>query len=88
MTASVAISPGKRPGRFSMVCPSAAGSTSRTKQWIDTHPVQKPIVTRLTIGEGRVLVTAVVTHHVSGYYALDLHDDDIFWCTADPGWVA
>ena len=20
-------------------------------------------------------------------YALDLHDDDIFWCTADPGWV-
>src|SRR5271166_615331 len=30
---------------------------------------------------------AVVTHHVSGRYALDLHDDDIFWCTADPGWV-
>ncbi|HXE25442.1 MAG TPA: AMP-binding protein, partial [Roseiarcus sp.] len=20
-------------------------------------------------------------------YALDLHDEDIFWCTADPGWV-
>jgi acetyl-CoA synthetase len=30
---------------------------------------------------------AVVTHHVTGRYALDLHDDDIFWCTADPGWV-
>jgi acetyl-CoA synthetase len=30
---------------------------------------------------------AVVTHHVTGFYALDLHDDDIFWCTADPGWV-
>ena len=30
---------------------------------------------------------AVVTHHVTGVYALDLHDDDIFWCTADPGWV-
>ena len=30
---------------------------------------------------------AVVTHHITGYYALDLHDDDIFWCTADPGWV-
>ena len=30
---------------------------------------------------------AVVTHHVTGQYALDLHDDDIFWCTADPGWV-
>ena len=30
---------------------------------------------------------AVVTHYVTGLYALDLHDDDIFWCTADPGWV-
>ncbi|MEQ8233021.1 MAG: acetate--CoA ligase [Gammaproteobacteria bacterium] len=30
---------------------------------------------------------AVLTHHVTGYYALDLHPDDVFWCTADPGWV-
>ena len=30
---------------------------------------------------------AVVTHYATGKYALDLHDDDIFWCTADPGWV-
>jgi len=30
---------------------------------------------------------AVVMHAVTGRYALDLHEDDIFWCTADPGWV-
>jgi acetyl-CoA synthetase len=30
---------------------------------------------------------AVVAHHVTGTYALDLHLDDVFWCTADPGWV-
>lgn len=30
---------------------------------------------------------AVVTHWATGRYALDLHPDDIFWCTADPGWV-
>jgi acetyl-CoA synthetase len=30
---------------------------------------------------------AVVAHHITGRLALDLHDDDIFWCTADPGWV-
>ena len=30
---------------------------------------------------------AVVAHHVTGQYALDLHRDDVFWCTADPGWV-
>ncbi len=30
---------------------------------------------------------AVVAHHVSAAYALDLHPGDVFWCTADPGWV-
>jgi acetyl-CoA synthetase len=30
---------------------------------------------------------AVVAHHATGRYALDLHPDDVFWCTADPGWV-
>ncbi|MGD9600696.1 MAG: acetate--CoA ligase [Gammaproteobacteria bacterium] len=30
---------------------------------------------------------AVVTHHVTGFYALDLHPGDVYWCTADPGWV-
>ena len=30
---------------------------------------------------------AVVAHHATGRLALDLHDGDVFWCTADPGWV-
>jgi len=30
---------------------------------------------------------AVVAHNVTGKLALDFHPDDIFWCTADPGWV-
>jgi acetyl-CoA synthetase len=30
---------------------------------------------------------AVVAHHVTGRFVLDLHPEDIFWCTADPGWV-
>jgi acetyl-CoA synthetase len=30
---------------------------------------------------------AVVAHHITGKLALDLHDNDVFWCTADPGWV-
>jgi acetyl-CoA synthetase len=30
---------------------------------------------------------AVVAHYVTARYALDLGPDDIFWCTADPGWV-
>ena len=30
---------------------------------------------------------AVTMHYVTGLFALDLHPDDIYWCTADPGWV-
>jgi acetyl-CoA synthetase len=30
---------------------------------------------------------AVVAHYATARYALDLKPDDIFWCTADPGWV-
>jgi acetyl-CoA synthetase len=30
---------------------------------------------------------AVVSHYATGRLALDLHPDDVFWCTADPGWV-
>jgi acetyl-CoA synthetase len=30
---------------------------------------------------------AIVSHHVTGRLALDLHRDDVYWCTADPGWV-
>ncbi len=30
---------------------------------------------------------AAVYHAVSGRFALDLKREDVFWCTADPGWV-
>ena len=30
---------------------------------------------------------AVVAHSATGRFALDLHPDDVYWCTADPGWV-
>jgi acetyl-CoA synthetase len=30
---------------------------------------------------------AVVAHHATGRLALDLRPGDVFWCTADPGWV-
>jgi len=30
---------------------------------------------------------AVLWHQLSGYYALDMRPGDVYWCTADPGWV-
>jgi acetyl-CoA synthetase len=30
---------------------------------------------------------AIVAHTATARFALDLHPQDVFWCTADPGWV-
>jgi len=30
---------------------------------------------------------AAVAHHITGRFVLDLQPDDVYWCTADPGWV-
>ncbi len=30
---------------------------------------------------------ALYTHWMTGRYVMDFHEDDIYWCTADPGWV-
>ncbi|WP_230876207.1 acetate--CoA ligase [Paenibacillus validus] len=30
---------------------------------------------------------AMIQHYITGKWVLDLQEDDIYWCTADPGWV-
>jgi len=30
---------------------------------------------------------AMIQHYQTGKWVLDFKDDDIYWCTADPGWV-
>ncbi|MEE9285539.1 MAG: acetate--CoA ligase [Dehalococcoidia bacterium] len=30
---------------------------------------------------------SVIQQYATGRWCLDLHDDDVYWCTADPGWV-
>lgn len=57
-----------------------------------THP-QDHVLLHFTSGttgkpKGAVHVhDAVVAHHATGALALDFHPEDVFWCTADPGWV-
>jgi len=59
---------------------------------VRTQP-QDPALLHFTSGttgrpKGAIHVhEAVVAHRITGKLALDFHDDDVFWCTADPGWV-
>ncbi|MFC4784615.1 acetate--CoA ligase [Nocardioides sp. MAHUQ-72] len=58
----------------------------------DTRP-DEPALLHFTSGttgrpKGAVHVhEAVVAHHATSRFALDLREGDVFWCTADPGWV-
>jgi acetyl-CoA synthetase len=60
---------------------------------IEPTAEEEPALLHFTSGttgtpKGAVHVhAAVIAHHVTGRLALDLRPDDIFWCTADPGWV-
>ena len=61
----------------------------------ETHPTQAEDMALLHFTSGTTglpkgvvhVHQAVVAHSETGRLALDLRPGDIFWCTADPGWV-
>ncbi|WP_373047129.1 acetate--CoA ligase [Vulgatibacter sp.] len=68
----------------------AGGSPTFTIPPTDPHEMALLHFTSGTTGKPKGAIhvhEAVVAHHATGRIALDLHDDDVFWCTADPGWV-
>jgi acetyl-CoA synthetase len=58
--------------------------------WVDR---ETPMLLHYTSGstgkpKGVVHVhNAMIGHYMTGKWLLDLHEDDVYWCTADPGWV-
>lgn len=69
----------------------------KTKKVLDFKSVEtgpeSPSVLHYTSGttgkpKGALHVhSSLLAQHVTSKWVLDLRDDDIYWCTADPGWV-
>ena len=83
-------SPTPPPGTTGLAAAMAAASDSFETVWTGPEDMALLHFTSGTTGrpKGAVHVhEAVVAHHITGRLALDLRPDDVFWCTADPGWV-
>jgi len=81
---------GSPPGTIEL----AAAIAGQAEQFETAHTgAETPALLHFTSGttgrpKGAVHVhDAVVGHRAGARLALDLHADDVFWCTADPGWV-
>jgi acetyl-CoA synthetase len=78
------------PGVHDLAALLAQASTDYTIEATDAEERALLHFTSGTTGtpKGAVHVhDAVLAHYATARYVLDLHDDDVFWCTADPGWV-
>jgi acetyl-CoA synthetase len=59
-------------------------------EWLD---LEDPMILHYTSGstgkpKGIVHVHgAMIQQYITGKWVLDLKEDDVYWCTADPGWV-
>jgi acetyl-CoA synthetase len=57
---------------------------------MDPNDIAFMLYTSGTTGKPKGVIHShgdIVQEHISAKWALDLHENDVYWCTADPGWV-
>ena len=87
---SVLLTDGEETDTFDLRKLTEAASDQFSTAHMDSEDMALLHFTSGTTGKPKGVVhvhEAVLAHHVTGRYALDLRPGDIYWCTADPGWV-
>lgn len=79
-----------KAGYYSYEKEMAQASAELEIEWVDR---EDPMLIHYTSGstgkpKGVLHVhDAMIQHYQTGKWALDLQENDVYWCTADPGWV-
>ncbi len=67
-----------------------AASDSFAIEWVDLEDGMLIHYTSGSTGKPKGVYhvhNAMIQHYATGKWVLDLKEDDVYWCTADPGWV-
>nr|WP_138493415.1 acetate--CoA ligase [Paenibacillus pinistramenti] len=67
-----------------------SASTDSATEWVDLEDGMILHYTSGSTGKPKGVFhvhNAMIQHYYTGKMVLDLREDDIYWCTADPGWV-
>ena len=68
----------------------AEASEELAIEWVDRDDPMLLLYTSGSTGKPKGVVhvhNGMIGHYITGKYVQDLQADDVYWCTADPGWV-
>ncbi|MGN7468660.1 acetate--CoA ligase [Brevibacillus sp. SAFN-007a] len=77
-------------GQISFEEAMATASSELEIEWVDREDGMILHYTSGSTGKPKGVLhvhNAMIQHYQTGKWVLDLQEDDVYWCTADPGWV-
>ena len=77
-------------GVYSFEKEMSQASTELEIEWVDREDPMLMHYTSGSTGKPKGVLhvhNAMIQHYQTGKWVLDLQENDIYWCTADPGWV-